>query len=260
MPLVDSARGSIYYAYHRREQGRLPVVFVHGAAGSHLDWPAALRRLPDANGLFLDLPGHGKSPGPGHNRIIDYAADVIALLDALNVQQAIFAGHSMGGGISQWLALEYPDRTAGLILMGTGAKLSVHTNILDRVLTNRSEVGALLADWMWSEAIPANVRQISARQVEHLPVEITYGDYLACNTFDVRDRLGEIQVPALVIGGTADRMTAYKYSEYLCQHIPNAELFTVADAGHMMTLEQPNVVAGAVGDWLRLHFPPVDNQ
>ncbi len=248
MPMIETKTSNIFYADHHKGDGT-PLILIHGAGGSHLDWPAAMRRLPDV--LAVDLPGHGKSPLPGRSTITDYARDVIAFMDALNVHQAIITGHSMGGGIAQQIALDAPDRVRGLVLIGTGAKLGVHPFIMGRILTAPGEVASLLKGWMWSDSVPQQPREITYNQLMSLPPEVAHGDYLACNAFDIRERLPEIKAPALVIGGSADKMTPHTYSVYLQEHLPHAELVTIEDGGHMMALEQPEAVAGAINTWLK---------
>lgn len=251
MPLVQTARGPLFYADHRKaDSARIPVLLVHGAGDNRLTWPGALRRLPEANAIVPDLPGHGKSPGSGRNRVGDYAADMLALLDALDLPRVIVMGHSMGGAIGLTMALDYADRVAGLILMGSGARLTVHPNILDRILVAPDEVADLLKDWMWSEATPDDQRELTARQIVETGPEVVHGDYTACNHFDVRARLHEIRAPALVIGGTADKMTPYRYSQYLHEHLAGSTLVTIDGGGHNMALEQPQRVAEAVQEWL----------
>ena len=67
MPYVTIAGERAFYApYQDDVRGRRNLVLVHGAGGSHLDWPAPLRRLREANVYALDLPGHGRSEGTGH--------------------------------------------------------------------------------------------------------------------------------------------------------------------------------------------------
>ena len=115
----------MWYADHRDPTLHRPVTLViHGAGGTHLDWPAEIRRMPELNTIIVDLPGHGKSSRRGTQQHVGaYASDMLALLDALKLQQVIVAGHSMGGAIAQTLALQHPDRVLGLILICTGAKL-----------------------------------------------------------------------------------------------------------------------------------------
>jgi len=77
------------------------------------------------------------------------------------------------------------------------------------------------------------------------------GKRLRCvRCFDVRERLGQIAAPTLVIGGTVDQMTPIKYAEYLADKIPGARLARIEGAGHMVMLEQPELVARHVEQFL----------
>lgn len=241
---------NLWYADHRREPDQPTLLLIHGAAGSHLDWSIALRKR---NAIVPDLPGHGKSGGGGRTSVAAYAADMIAFMDALKLNRAVIVGHSMGGAIAQTMALEYADRVRGLILIGTGAYLPVNPAIL-RVREAQAEVGTLLKKWFWAKPVPETIRERGFELFMQTPAEITYGDYVACNTFDVRERLGDIHAPTLVIGGMADKMTPPSYSEFLAANIPNATLALIPDGGHMVAIEQPERVVSAVYDWLKLHY------
>ncbi|MCB9450172.1 MAG: alpha/beta hydrolase [Anaerolineaceae bacterium] len=252
MPQIETTQGSIWYADHRDPTAHRPVtVMIHGAGGTHLDWPAELRRLPEANAIIPDLPGHGKSPGSGHQSVAAYTASITALLDALHIQQAVIAGHSMGGAIAQTLALTQPDRVLGLILVGTGAKLGVHPDILNGVLTEMSRTMGLLMRGYWGET-PQNEQlfRLSQQRLLEFNPTVLFNDYSACNAFDIRDRIAEIQKPTLIIGGTNDNMTPLKFSQYLHDHIAGSELAVVETGAHMMMLEQPQFVADSVQKWL----------
>ncbi len=132
---VDGQR--TFYAYHAGPASPSPhLILVHGAGGSHLHWGAAVRNLHNANVYALDLPGHGRSEGPGHGTIADYAAFVVAFMDALDIQQAVIAGHSMGGATALTAALNHPQRVAGLLLVGTGARLRVLPRILEGTMND----------------------------------------------------------------------------------------------------------------------------
>jgi pimeloyl-ACP methyl ester carboxylesterase len=252
MPLITTSRGQIFIADHRKADSNIiPVIFIHGAGGTHLDWSADLRRLPQANAIALDLPAHGKSAPPHRTTIKDYADDVMTLVDALHLPRAIFAGHSMGGGIAQHIAVAYPDKVAGLILFGTGAKLAVHPDILNRVMTDYAGVADLLAEWLWGADVSEAMKQITRDQLLKTAPEVTFGDYTACNGFDNRAELKNITAPTLVISGTHDKMTPLKYGQYLADNIPNAKLSIIENAGHMVGLEYPQQIAQIVGEWLQ---------
>lgn len=247
MPLIETPHGSIYYADHRYDTAT-PLLLLHGAGGTHLDWSIQLRKM---NSIVPDLPGHGKSAPPGRSTIADYAADMIALLDTLHLDSAIVCGQSMGGAIAMTMALEYPDRVQRLILIGTGAKLAVQPAILDRIVTAPSEVGTLLKTLLWGKNTPEAIRQRGYELFMKLDPQIIYNDYVACNQFDVRSRLSAITQPALVIGATDDQLAPFRFSEYLAENIPNTTLIQIENAGHMMVLEAPSAVAEAINGWLQ---------
>ena len=84
---------------------------------------------------------------------------------------------------------------------------------------------------------------------------VLHGDFLACDGFDVMDRLGAIDRPALVIVGEDDHMTPVKYARFLADHLPRAQLNVIPAAGHMVMLEQPAAVEDALRVWLDSTFP-----
>jgi pimeloyl-ACP methyl ester carboxylesterase len=114
MPL---SAGLYYFHHEGGSAGKPPMVLLHGAGGDYLVWPPEIRRLPGIRVYALDLPGHGKSGGPGCQSVEDYARAVVGLMDAVGLWRAAFVGHSMGGAIALTLALDFPERTAGLGLV-----------------------------------------------------------------------------------------------------------------------------------------------
>ncbi|HEX7592810.1 MAG TPA: alpha/beta fold hydrolase, partial [Anaerolineae bacterium] len=160
MPFVNVGTDKIYYAEHGNALTNAPVVFVHGAAGSHLIWGAQVRALGEiTRTVALDLPGHGRSPLPGRNSIDAYCDIVLGLLDALGFDRAVIVGHSMGGGIAQTLALAHPDRVAGLGLVGTGARLRVLPAILDGVLSDFDHTAQLVVENSYAPGLDAAMRE-----------------------------------------------------------------------------------------------------
>jgi len=251
MPLIETENGPVWFADHRDPTAHLPVtILVHGAGGTHLDWPAELRRLREANAIAPDLPGHGRSPAPGRQTIGAYAADMIALMDALKLPRAILAGHSMGGAIAMTMALNYPERVQGLILIGTAAKLGIHPDILNGFMHEMKQTVALVVGLYYGRTGTDSMRRSSTRRLMEFNPTILTHDYAACNLFDIRSQVGFIKLPTLIFGGTDDRLTPYKFSEYLRDTIAGSQLVTVEGGGHMMMLEQPDVVAEAVRKWL----------
>lgn len=248
MPMLPDT--GIWYADHRDPTvHRTPTVMIHSAGGAHLDWPAELRRMIEANAIAPDLPGHGKSSGAARTNLSAYAADIIGLMDRLKVARAIMLGHSMGGAIAQLLAIHYPDRVAGLVLVGTAARLQVNAAILSGLRSDFPATVEMIVNWQWAAGYDQQKR-LSQRRLLETGADVLHADFSACASFDVRGQLSRVQVPALIIGGTKDRMTPFSQSEELRDLLPNARLAAVEGGGHMMLLEQPQVSADIVRDWL----------
>jgi len=251
MPLLETANGSIWYADHRDPTLHRPVTLVmHGAGGTHLDWPAEIRRMPELNAIIVDLPGHGKSTGAGRNSIGAYASDMLALLDSLKLQKVILAGHSMGGAIAQTIALQHPDRVLGLILIGTGAKLGVHPDLLSGMVNETTRTISALVSMYYGTPVNENLQRRSQQRLGEFNPVTLYNDYVACNAFDLRQQINQIHVPTLIIGGSQDKMTPFKFSTYLNEQINGSHLERIEGGGHMMMLEQPELAAEAVRKWL----------
>jgi pimeloyl-ACP methyl ester carboxylesterase len=247
MSTVQVMGGEVFYV------GRWPVperqssvVFVHGAGGTHQHWLYQVRDLPRAATYAPDLPGHGRSQGPGRDRITAYGDWLVAFLDGIGLERAVLTGHSMGGGIALDVALRYPDRVAGLGLVATGAKLGVAPALLERLQQDPETAVRLIGDWSYGpEATEEMVRQ-GRRQLQEASPEVLYQDFVACDAFDTRQRLREISVPAFVLCGTQDRMTPAKYASFLRDGIPDSTLYLVEGAGHMVLVEQPQAVTRAL--------------
>ncbi len=251
MPPIDTARGVVFYADHRDPLAHRPIsLLIHGAGGTHLDWPAEIRRMPEANVIAIDLPGHGRSPGDGQTTVGAYAADIVALLDALDLQQAIVVGHSMGGAIAQTIALEYPGRVKALALIGTGAKLSVHPDILDGLRTEVAKALDFIVGGYFGPEATDSMRRRARQILADFDPLVLANDYAACNAFDVREELVHITQPTLIMAGSDDRLTPLSFSEYMQQNISNSRLELIEGSGHMMMIEQPVATADVLRRWL----------
>ncbi len=250
MPHVIPPSGrKLWYAQHGKEARPLPLVLIHGAGGSHLDWPPALRRIvSDATcTLAPDLPGHGRSDPPGRDSVGDYARDIAAWLEAMDISQAVFCGQSMGGAIAQTLALDRPDLVRALVLIATGARLPVSSTLIESLAEDPDAAYDRIAANLYQDE---NARQRARAWLDQVAPEVMIGDLRASDAFDARGRLGAIRAPALVIHGTADQTTPLKFGEYLAEHIPHAQMTTIEGAGHMVSLQRPAAVAEAVARFL----------
>ena len=254
MPFVIIGGEKLHYQHHRGtlQPKAPPLVLVHGAGGNLMHWPGELRRLPDHEVYALDLPGHGRSSGPGQTEISAYTEVVREFADALKLRAFVLGGHSMGGAIALEFALRYGGRLAGLILVGTGARLRVAPEILTGIQNDIESTTALLAEWAHGENVDPHLQRIYLRRLREVDPEVLAGDFLACDAFDRRADVAAITVPALILCGAADRMTPVKYSQFLATQMPGARLIILPGAGHMAMLEplSRRAVADAVQRFL----------
>ncbi len=252
MPFATVAGRSVYYV----QQGRqgLPVIFVHGSGSNHLVWGSQVRALGEvAQAIAADLPGHGRSQPPGCNSVSDYTDIIRGLLDALHFERAVVVGHSLGGAIAQTFGLTYPERTAGLGLVGTGARLRVLPAILEGVLSpaDFEKAMQLVVDCSYAPGLDAEMRRRAEEDFRACPPQVTHDDFAACDAFDIMARVSDIRAPTLIVCGRQDRLTPIKYSEYLASKIPNARLVLVEGAGHSVMVEQPEAVNQALVEFVR---------
>jgi len=253
MPYLDVGGRRAHYL-HRAPvpAGSLPLIYLHGAGGTHQHWLYQVRDLPRVPTYALDLPGHGQSTGPGYDSIQAYANWLVAFLDAAGLGQVVVAGHSMGGAIALDVALQHPGRVAGLVLIATGARLRVAPGLLDAIRQDFPAAIGLMGDWAYGPEAPPEMVRLGQRQLASAGPEILYGDFEACDGFNVLDRLGEITAPTLILCGTLDRMTPTKYATYLRDNIRGANLELVEGAGHMLMIEKPGAVAEALASFAPL--------
>jgi pimeloyl-ACP methyl ester carboxylesterase len=237
-------------AYLEAGRGR-PVLLVHGAGGRGEVWLPQLAGLADVGRLLaVDLPGHGTSQGHGYRSVADYAAWIIALLTALELDRVVLVGHSMGGAIAQTVALARPERLDGLVLVGTGARLRVLPRILALLRDDPPQGTSLIASLSYSpETAPGTVVE-AERALAATPARVTLGDFAGCDRFDVMSTLAGVRMPTLVVVGRDDRLTPPKYAAWLAATIPGAGLVEVAGAGHFVQLEQPDAVNAALRAFL----------
>ncbi len=250
MPQLTINQQKMYYTDNRVRNEAPALVLVHGAGGTHFSW-GELRAVKFAAAYSLDLPGHGRSQPPGRTSVAAYADDVAAFVEALGLKQVVLGGISMGGAIAQTLALRDPDWLAGLLLVATAAALPVADAILHHIQPEFQATMRLVAKLEWPKGTPDEIVTRSYEElISHDPA-LVYADFAACQAFDVQSRLHEIAVPALVLAGDADRMTALPQLQFLAENIPLARFRVIDGAGHMVALARPQAVSEAVEKWLK---------
>jgi len=200
----------------------------------------------------VDLPGHGKSEGIGHHTINEYASEIIEFIKSLRLNAAILVGHSMGSAIALTIAVRFPKRVLALALLGSGARLRVSPAILQSQTdpARITECIRLVVKLSFAEQAPDRLKEMAAQRMAETRPAVLYGDFMACDAFNITDKLSKISVPTMILCGCNDRMTPFKNSEFLRDHIASSRLEIVPEAGHMVMLEKPDSVAELLDDFL----------
>jgi len=216
-------------------------------------WRAQVDALADTvNTVALDLPGHGYSAGSGMDDVGRYAEAVDAFISSLDAHRPVPCGLSLGGAITLHLLLERKGRYAAGIVVNSGARLRVLPLIFETI---ERDYGAYLEGatrFSISEKTDPSLIAPLMEATAACPPRVSLGDFRACDAFDVMERLGEIEVPVLVLTASEDKMTPPKYGAYMAEHIKRSTLVNIEDAGHLSPMEQPEAVTRAIRDFVLL--------
>jgi 3-oxoadipate enol-lactonase len=198
--------------------------------------------------LRYDTRGHGGSSAP--DQPYDFpllAADVIGLMDALNVRKAHLVGISMGGMIAQHVALTAPERIGRLVLVSTTSGYPPEARAMwgDRIATVRAQgmeplVTPTLERWftpVWRQAHPAVMTRIGGL-IRATPAAGYIGSGQAIATLDTTSRLSELRCPTLVIAGADDAGTPPAMGRKIAEQIPGARFESIDSASHLCNVEQ----------------------
>lgn len=235
---------------HFIEQGpttpghRSPILFIHGAGGSHQVWLQQLRRLGHRRtAIAIDLPGHGRSEGSGADRIETYRDVVKEFLTALDLDRPVVVGHSMGGAIALSLALVDHGLLTAMVLVGTGARLRVQPQIFADLHDDVRGAVERIAKRARAPGAPAEQLTQDVEAMLRTPASVLEADFRACDAFDLMEQVKMITLQTLIICGTDDLMTPPKYTDYLHRKINGSQFALIPAAGHMVMLEQPDKVS-----------------
>lgn len=236
-----------------------PVLVLGPALGAtwHM-WDRQLPVLGDTWRLLrYELPGHGGAPAEAASSVDDLARRLLAVLDDEGIDTFGYAGCGLGAAVGARLALLRPDRVAALALVSAAARYGssdtwrqrgvvVRAGGLDRTAT------ATPGRW-FTEAFLATQPAIVEWTVQMVRTTDAACYVAACEAlaaFDIRDSLGSISVPTLVVAGADDTETPPADARLLVAGIPDARLAVVPATGHLAPVEEPS----AVGDLLLRHF------
>ena len=229
-----------------------PVLLMGSSLGTSLDmWDSQLALAERLRIVRHDHRGHGRSPvPPGPYEIADLGRDVLELMDALEIERASYCGLSIGGMVGMWLGANAPERIERLVLICTSAHLPPAEGWAERAAKVRAAgtvevvADAVVARWLtpaYAEEHPELVAELRAMLVATDPE----GYAAACGAIermDLRDQLGRIAAPTLVISGAGDEATPPEHQELIAASIPGARLETVDPAAHLAAVERPALV------------------
>ncbi|TCU07585.1 alpha/beta fold hydrolase [Rhizobium sullae] len=237
-----------------------PLVFVHGFTTTAEFWREQVEAFSSRYRVIrINLPGHGVSPRPdGRSYTIPaFANDILAVYRALEIDEAILVGLSMGGTVVQSFTLSHPERVRALVLVGaTPHGLGEDVNV-DNVLMAIDDLGVVQAsqnviDRSFGSSASRELVEFARQEVAQTPAFVAREAIASLNASDSRANLRDIGVPTLVVVGNEDIITPPGESVILAEGIPEGRLEVIADAGHFPMLEQPqafnHVLESFLGD------------
>lgn len=229
--------------------GTPTVVLTHGLAANTSTWAAQVEALsPRYRVLAWDLRGHGQSGGPpGTYALSDLAADLREVLDRAAAERAVVLGHSAGGAVALRFALDHPERTAGLVLVGTASECNTRARDFYEDLARVAEERGMDPVYRRLGLGDQREAQAGADPVAFAKVARCMG---SLHREPLTPRLGEIHCPTLIIVGEKDFLGAGG-SVILSRGIAGSELRIVPERGHGIFLEDPEGFNRLVEDFLR---------
>ncbi|HXQ69523.1 MAG TPA: alpha/beta fold hydrolase [Pyrinomonadaceae bacterium] len=238
------------YAYQGDPNG-IPVILLHGYTDSWFSFSQVLPLLDQKYRVYtLDQRGHGESDRPvGGYAMQQFAGDVVAFMDAMNIKQATIVGHSMGSFVAQHVAVEAPERVKRLVLVATAT--TIHTNDLARQL--QREVNALtdpvpqkfVHDFQVSTAFQPLSNEFFhtvLKESMRLPAHVWREVMAEMMSPDAAVELKKIKTPTLVLWGDKDFFPRSE-QDSLVSAMPNAVLKVYKDTGHALHWERPETFA-----------------
>jgi len=233
-----------------------PILFLHGVGSDHHVWAPQIDHFSiERRAIALAYPGYGNSVLVEDATRDDYAAAVLATMDALAIDQAHICGLSLGGVVAIALHAMARERCASLIIADSFAVHPDGQGIYDRSVAASRTIGmralaeARAGALLGSAAAPAIHRAVIDTMSAINPAAYVLGAR-AVWLADQRDRAAAIDVPTLVLVGDEDVITPPTLSDQLAALIPGAKVKLVVGAGHLANLEQPSAFNTEIDEFL----------
>lgn len=237
-----------------------PVLLLSNSLGTDLSmWDDQLAAFTATHRVLrYDSRGHGASGAPeGPYSIERLGRDVLALLDALDLQKVDYCGLSKGGMVGMWLGVNAPARFGRMVFANTAAHLPTEEMWRHRAATVRSEgmaaIEAAVVNRWFTEAFQAAAPERVDR-IRQVILTTPAEGYAACceaiAAMDQRETIKAISAPVLVIAGAADPATPPDHAHQIAEAIEGAQLAVLPDAAHLSNIEQTDLFNAAVAEFL----------
>jgi 3-oxoadipate enol-lactonase len=247
---------------HYEEEGAKdgPPLLFSNSLGTNLHMWDAQAEAASSRGFRViryDQRGHGQSEAPkGDYTMERLGKDILDLLDALGLESTNYCGLSMGGMAGIWVAMHRPRRFSRAVFANTAIHFQDRALWDGRIRTVTEKgmaavVDAVVERWFTADFREAN--EAAVDRVKDMILSTKPEGYAGCaaaiRDMDMRDRLGLIEAPVLVVVGAKDPATPPDKGEYIVSHIPGAQL-EVLDAAHLSNIEKQAEFNAIVLDFL----------
>lgn len=251
---------AVHYALSG-EQGDCRIVFVNSLGTDLRIWDDVVSALAkDYQCLCYDKRGHGLSGGDDTAYTIDLLTDdLAALLDQLQwTDKIIIVGLSVGGLIAQNFACRYPQRTAGLVLMDTAAKIGNSHSWNERLVAIQTKGLASISEQIMSRWFTSSFKHEKPdayccyrNMLERTSVKAYCATCIALRDSDLTQQSEKLALPTLVIVGQNDQSTPPQLVKKTADLIENAEFFSIEKCGHLPCVEQPDMTIKTLRTFVR---------
>ena len=236
------------YAYKGDSSGT-PVIMLHGYTDSWFSFSSVLPLLDKKYRVYiLDQRGHGDSDRPvGGYAMQQFAGDVLAFMDAMNLKQATIVGHSMGSFVAQRVASEAPERVTKLVLVASGTSLRNNTvRDLQREIDGLKDTAPVpetfARDFQMStvfKPLAPEFLQGVVKESVKLPVRVWREVMAEMLAPEADVQLKKIKTPTLVLWGDKETIFPRSEQDLLVSELRNAVLKVYPDTGHALHWEKP---------------------
>jgi pimeloyl-ACP methyl ester carboxylesterase len=251
--VVLADRGVTLQYVEQGDPSGVPVILLHGVTDSWRSFEPLLPHLPSSFRAFaISQRGHGDSSRPAEGyRYVDFSEDVRAFMDVLRLPAAVVVGHSMGGLVAERFAIDHPERTLGLVIMGSFKTIRGNHDVRELWSSTISRMDGSVSpafvrgfqESTLARPVPPDYFETVVAESLKVPARVWRATFAEFLLQDHSDALGRVTAPTLVLWGEKDAFSGRAEQDALVASIPGARLVTYAAGGHALHWEDPKVIA-----------------